>query len=363
MVDHDWCIRPHTRAKHALLEEYLKGWYAVIGARERRAIFLDGFAGRGVYADGSPGSPVIALRTLLAHSAFKRLSQCEFVFLFVEEDPDNLASLQQEVAKLGTLPRNIRVRCLHSTFADAAVRLTGQLTEQKKALAPTFAFIDPFGLKGLPMTTIGELLSSPKCELFVNFMVDHANRFANVPAVSATMDSLFGCRDYLAAAGAPDRMAFLADLYKRQLHAAAGFEFVSRFEMRRGTGRVAYHLLHGTNHLRGVELMKTAMWKVDPGTGSCFSDRFAGQDVLLGGEHIDAAPLRLALCQHFAGQTVSLYDVKRYTLVKTPYGPGHWKTHALKPLEDGGKITVRRPAGVRRGSFAEKKDIKVTFPR
>lgn len=362
MVIHDWRIKPHTRAKHALLEQYLKGWYAIIGAREKRAVFLDGFAGRGVYDDGSDGSPMIALRTLLGHSSFARLSGCRFVFLFVEKDEANYASLRREVEQLEPFPANVRVEPIRSTFDGFAARLTDQLAEAKKQLAPTFAFIDPFGFTGFPMATIGELLSFRKCEVFVNFMADHVNRFAETPGQRDTMDSLFGCRDYREVSQHPDRREFLADLYKRQLQEVAGFKFVSRFEMRRETERTAYYLLHGTNHLLGVEKMKAAMWNVDPGGGSCFSDRFDGQVVLLSGANADFGPLRRGMCQHFAGQTVTPTDVKRYTLVETPYGPSHWNQLALKPLEAEGRITVCRPAGGRRGTFPENKDVEISFP-
>ena len=56
----------------------------------RRVLFLDGFAGPGVYADGEPGSPLIVLSTLVSHSAFERLSATEFAFLFVEADAARL---------------------------------------------------------------------------------------------------------------------------------------------------------------------------------------------------------------------------------------------------------------------------------
>ncbi|MYH72240.1 MAG: three-Cys-motif partner protein TcmP, partial [Acidimicrobiia bacterium] len=60
-----WSIEPHTAAKHELLKHYLNAWFPILASRERRIMFLDGFAGPGIYSDGSPGSPVIALRTLL----------------------------------------------------------------------------------------------------------------------------------------------------------------------------------------------------------------------------------------------------------------------------------------------------------
>ena len=56
-----WEIKPHTIAKHALLKAYLNAWFPILGTSEQRVIFLDGFAGPGVYKDGQPGSPIIAI--------------------------------------------------------------------------------------------------------------------------------------------------------------------------------------------------------------------------------------------------------------------------------------------------------------
>jgi three-Cys-motif partner protein len=73
-------------------------------------LYGDTHAGRGKYQTGDPGSPVVALQTLLAHgSRDQLLSKSELNFLFIERDPGNVASLQQELAALGTLPPRINV--------------------------------------------------------------------------------------------------------------------------------------------------------------------------------------------------------------------------------------------------------------
>ena len=58
-----WEYREHTRVKHILLEKYLAAWVPILGKWNPKICYFDGFAGRGEYADGSLGSPIIALRT------------------------------------------------------------------------------------------------------------------------------------------------------------------------------------------------------------------------------------------------------------------------------------------------------------
>lgn len=63
----DWSLPPHTEAKHKILRYYLGAWFAIMAQSRMvsRINFLDGFAGRGRYDDGEPGSPLIALEVLV----------------------------------------------------------------------------------------------------------------------------------------------------------------------------------------------------------------------------------------------------------------------------------------------------------
>lgn len=45
-------------------------------------------------------------------------------------------------------------------------------------LAPTFAFVDPFGWSGAPMDVMADLLR-PRCELLFTFIYDQTSRFIN----------------------------------------------------------------------------------------------------------------------------------------------------------------------------------------
>ena len=64
-----WPMEQHTRAKHEILRRYLGAWFPILagGGFNPRLVFLDGFAGPGVYSSGEPGSPLIAIETLVDH--------------------------------------------------------------------------------------------------------------------------------------------------------------------------------------------------------------------------------------------------------------------------------------------------------
>jgi len=82
-----WPLEAHTAAKHEILRRYLSAWYPKLAnsGRNSRLVVLDGFCGPGIYAKGEKGSPIIALETLLDHSAFANWSATTFVFAFFDE--------------------------------------------------------------------------------------------------------------------------------------------------------------------------------------------------------------------------------------------------------------------------------------
>src|SRR5262245_13879624 len=143
-------IPAHTEAKHRLLKRYLGAWFPILGRWHRRINYLDGFAGPGEYEGGADGSPIIALKCAKQPFDAGTLGPDVVVnFGFVEADADQADHLRSMIATLG-LPKSFRVTVLDAPFRDAVGSLLDRLEEEQKDLAPTFAFIDPFGFKGVP---------------------------------------------------------------------------------------------------------------------------------------------------------------------------------------------------------------------
>lgn len=69
------------KTKHDLIRCYLGGWFAKLGSWAGRVLYFDTHAGRGKHLSGELGSPLVALTTLLKHTARERLLQkCTFSF-------------------------------------------------------------------------------------------------------------------------------------------------------------------------------------------------------------------------------------------------------------------------------------------
>lgn len=350
-----WQLPPHTRAKHEILARYLDGWFPVLGSTNGRIVFLDGFAGRGIYADGSPGSPIIALRQLLEHTYFPSLAHREFVFIFVEHDSSNVASLRQEIDKFRQKhqpwPNNVKYEVVESTFEGVADEIIDSLKEKQATMAPLLAFVDPFGFQGLPLAKLAELTAWPRAEVCINFAANNVNRFLLEDSVQAHIEELFGCaREEVIADwdGNGVRLPHLRKVYGEQLSKHTGLDYVQSFEMRNSSGNVSYYLYHATRHSKGVELMKNAMWKIDPAGRFSFSDRLAGLEVLFSDEP-DLSPLRKHLFEEFGNRgSLDASVVKEHVNLHTPYRAPHL-TSVLRELEKEGSLGVVRSGKSRTG--------------
>ena len=114
----------------------------------QRVLYIDGFAGPGKYRGGEDGSPMIALKAARDHSAKPK---AEIVFIFIEKERDRFEHLEGVVAEIKpTLPANFRVNCVHGEFDDQMTGVLDDLDAQRKRIAPSLVFIDPFGFSHTP---------------------------------------------------------------------------------------------------------------------------------------------------------------------------------------------------------------------
>jgi three-Cys-motif partner protein len=357
-----WQIEPQTAAKHALLRRYLGAWFPKLGKFNGRLLFYDGFAGPGRYTDGEIGSPLIALETLMGHRHLPALKTCEFLFLFNEEDQARASQLESEIEArypASALPSNVKVQVVCDEFDATTRELVALGEEQGKQLAPTFAFVDPFGFKGMSIDLLRRLLKSPKCELFILFSFNSLNRWITHPneQIQNHLYDLFGTIDYEDAADlkGQQRKAFLVNLYEEQIRKIVGLEHVRGIEMVTKEGN-SYFLIYGTRHLSGLRAMKEAMWKLDPSGSYVFNSKDSGQQLLFPAEP-DTSKEQEQVKKHFAGQTVAPWQVDDYVVEHTRLASNHVRKLILKPLQARGEIAVANQG--RAGTFPDR--VLITF--
>jgi three-Cys-motif partner protein len=353
-----WDIEPHTRAKHEILNRYLQAWVPILSlGRFPEIVYVDGFAGPGRYSKGEWGSPIIALRAALDQQVEIRAT---IRFLFVEKDVKRARVLQDIVDGI-EIPNNFDVNLAGGQrFEVAFADLLTSYRDKGKPLPPTFAFIDPFGWKGVPFSVVTEIMGYRGCEVLITFMYEEINRFLGHPEQEANFDAWFGTPKWRRALSLPDsgsRNRFLHNLYLRQLRKTARAKFVRSFQMRNDRDVTDYYLFYATNNLRGLAKMKEAMWKVDVSGEFTFSDATNPDQLILFAKEPRLDVLKLAITERFGGRETTVGEVEEFVLAETPFRETHYKARVLRPMElaDPPQLeAVNPPSGRRRGTYPHK---------
>lgn len=353
-----WEIEPHTLAKHKILKNYLQAWFPILNKYNGKIIYLDGFAGPGRYSKGEEGSPIIAISTALYH---RKTMNGELIFLFVEEREDRAENLKQEISSL-ELPKHFKVYVKVGEFHQVIGELLNDIELRGINIAPTFAFIDPFGFSGLPFNLVSRILRYSKCEVFITFMVNSINRFIENQdeKTKAHITELFGTEEVLSIPQMTgDRTENLRMLYQSQLNKVS--PFVRFFEMCGSDGRPIYFLFFASNHELGHLKMKEAMWRVDTEGDFRFSDTTdPNQTVLFQQDH--STKLFSILSQKFSKEKKLVAELNKFVSNETAYIGKHLK-ESLRYGEEKNMLIAdeEKVSGKKRrkGTFPD--DVCVTF--
>lgn len=356
-----WELEPHTEAKLTILKKYLNAWIPIITKYNPKVLYIDGFAGPGEYIGGKEGSPIVAINAFLNQ---KIPIKSTVKMIFVEADKERYDFLIQKIQSM-KLPSNLDVSVTCDTFENAIGLKLEKLIKQGFYLMPTFAFIDPFGFTGIPLSIIENIMKSPKTEVLINFMYEEINRFTSLQKVWDGLFDTFGTDEWKKVNDEKEpakRDRMLRDIYKVQLEKKAKAKYVRFFKMINNSNRTDYYLFFGTNDLTGLKKMKEAMWNVDKSGTFQFSDATynPSQPTLFEIEP-NYKELKQLIINKFKGKTVGVEEVELFVVVETPFRETHYKRQVLKSMEESllPEIVVTALKNRRKGTYPE--DTKIQF--
>lgn len=351
-----WRMKGQTEVKHEILRAYLKPWLFKISEITDKVTYLDGFAGRGKYTDGSVGSPIIAIQSAsdISDSISHKLNSFECIF--VEKDEEVHGNLKQTVeAHRSQSPNFVSTTIYQGEFEEHARKY---IEMQKHDPKPGFIFIDPFGFSGLPFNVVRELtnLRESGVEVFINFMSGKMAQFMESDSHATAITEILGTdrwKEVVSFDAEKDKRAKqLLKVYEDQLRDEAGIEYVWPFEMTEETkDQNCYYLIHATNHFEGFRLMKQNM----------FSKGDNGQFAYLGPEHYrfeeeqtsftdfgsseenedQIEELADYLFNRFEGQTLTFINLLKLTLEETKHVDKHYRD-ACKYLDGKSRANIIR---------------------
>ncbi|WP_298210982.1 three-Cys-motif partner protein TcmP [Ferrimicrobium sp.] len=338
-----WPIQEHTKAKHVLLKAYLDQWFPIMARYEPSLIFIDGFAGPGRYSGGEPGSPIVALQSVLDHPSFQNFKG-HILFAFFEKNEAYCSNLQQELRKeadsRGGFPAKLKIVQENTDFATGIRKLSlGSLKNERQA-GPILAFVDPFGFSGIRLLDIIALLNRPKCELLFNLMSDSMVRFRKHPneVIQQDLSDFYGGNQYLQDFDEGSVSDNLASVFKDSLLRQSRFKYVRTFKMVNYRGKANF-LIFATQHPKGVKAMKDAMWKVDPTRGKRFSA--VESDPLFAGIP-DFLAFEREVVDKFHGQSVKVAEIEEFVTLESDFRKEQLRDNVLRPLESRALIKVTR---------------------
>jgi three-Cys-motif partner protein len=349
-----WPLEPHSIAKHRILRRYLDGWLPIMSnlvgqwaqdGRGRLAL-IDGFCGPGEYAGGEDGSPIIMLKAFLEHGHRAQI-QAELIYIFIDEDRGRIDHLDRAILNLAAaqpgrqFPPQVKVQTIAGRYEDVFSGALDDLVQKGMRPAPTFAFIDPFGYSDASMDLAGRLLTFARCEALIYMPLPFVARFVGRKGQEAAMTNLFGTERWQEAIDleGEERREFLHDVFRDQLVTEEGDRLVRSFDIPTSRGN-GYTLFFTTAHEKGLEVMKDAMWSVDPIEGRRFRDTTRTDQLVIFDDKVDTAPLLVQLREHFGTHEFSIEDATSFTLRETAFKKGHLKTLTLAPAERAGVVKV-----------------------
>jgi three-Cys-motif partner protein len=139
-----------SRLKHDILEKYLRVWIYKLASRYPELAFIDTCAGAGIYADGSDGSPLLAVRW--NDRADLAAKGSRLIVHAVERNRSDAESLSRALQ-----PWAGRTPPLAFVYATRFEHALPSILSRTRH-APTLVFIDPWGVHTLTAERLRPLL-------------------------------------------------------------------------------------------------------------------------------------------------------------------------------------------------------------
>jgi three-Cys-motif partner protein len=355
--------------KAKIVSDYLWAWAKVliptVRARGDRIGYIDLFAGPGRYVDGTKSTPLLVLEKAIADADMRRM----LITLFNDADPENVTSLEREIATLPGIDTLKHKPIVQNEIVDTEV---AELFSGANVI-PSFFFIDPWGYKGLSLTLINSVLKDWGCDCVFFFNFNRINMGVTNDAVAPHLDALFGesrantLRELLPTLAPPDRELTILEHLSEALK-EKGATYVLPFCFKNELGnRTSHHLIFVTKHPKGYQIMKSIMARESSSTEQdvpSFDYNSAPPNPQMRFLFALGRPLHDLegmLLEAFAGQTLAARQIFERHNVGTRFIERNYKS-VLKRMEASGVIKTNPPASSRKkNTFADR--VRVTFPK
>ena len=259
---------PSSRIKANIVAEYFPQYCRILlKSQQPQIMYLDLFAGPGIYEDGSHSTPLLIAKTCASDQMLRPK-----VFLLFNDNQysEQLKANFHAHYPLGTFQYEPR-------FGNKTVgeddKIEGYLTKAilKPNPCPTLLFFDPWGYKGINTLILAKFLSNWGNEifLFVNIKRIHAaienEKFDELmlSLFPTTIDKLRHDRKYTA--NVHERLTLIMENLADEFKTAVGGQlYHCAFKFQEEDSKATSHfIIHFTKHPKGFELVKQIYYDFD----------------------------------------------------------------------------------------------------
>jgi three-Cys-motif partner protein len=243
--------------KHELLRRYLPIFAGKTGSKSASVVYLDGYAGRGRYDNGNPGSAELILK--VAEDYKER--GISFLLFFHETKRKNFAVLKPVVDEYKA--RGVQAEA----SPEEVIEGLDKVINAARGL-PLFMFLDPCGV-GIPFSELTRVLSGPRrdiwppTEVLLNFSLEavrriggHVNSETPTEKSMARLDAALDgdwWRDVIRERGVTDDAVHeIVDGFMKRLGKATKMRIVACPVSRAPSHKPVYYLVLGTRKPLGI---------------------------------------------------------------------------------------------------------------
>lgn len=318
---------PASRTKTKILVDSFMGWASVmLNVNPAVLSYIDLYCGRGTYKKG--GAWATPLELFNKVSTHPRLPDV-LKMLFNDSREASVFELRDSLMahpRFGAMRFKPRF-----SVGEVDQDMVADL-RSRRPRTPTYAFIDPFGYKGLTQHLIHEILQEYGCDVMFFFSYHVIKRVLRNPnnRMRSHLDALLGTqrvdllREMLVDhVPEHDLERAALDALAESMRAIDG-QTVLSFAFRRSTGHASHHLAFVSKHPKGFEVAKEAMarnssWWYDENIPSLEYCQPGFEHALLRVDPPTIPKLMNLLVERCGGHIVSVEDAYVAVLYDTPY--------------------------------------------
>lgn len=272
-------LESHSKAKLTVLRSYLRAYFRRLNVNPQRDTFrldlIDGFAGGGLFRDGTetvPGTPLIMLeeaaeaRTVLNQGRTKPLDvDCQFYF--VDKESAHTGHLRKALRDRGYDLDHGNIVVQTGLFEDEVERILSSVRQRQPRAGRAIFLLDQTGFSQVELALVARILSElPASEVILTFAADALiNHLADRPSIIKPWERLgfteTRIQDLLEDRRGHGGKALVQRILRDDLRATTGATYDTPFFIRPRESRRALWFLHLSRHPTARDVMIQQHWE------------------------------------------------------------------------------------------------------